>query len=559
MAEALRAPTPCGTLREELGLEPSPALRELEARVLTDDPTLLRATPVARRRPVRAPATGRDAPSSSGADDDRRSVSPRVRRDRLVTLTGPGGVGKTRLALRLAGDLWDELDGEVFVVELAPVHDPARRSRRSRPRSTCSSASTCRSRRRSSSTSAADGAARARQLRAPPRDVAPLVDGCSACAPTSPSWPRAARCSVSPASRSGGSGRSALVPTSMPTVATHRRSARGSAAVRRAGDRGADPGFALGPTTPTPIAEIVRRLDGLPLAHRARGGAHPRDEPRGARRAPRPTLRPARRRADVDDRPAPDAARSRGVVARPARAGRAAAVRPPLRVRRQLRPRRGGGGLRRRRPRRRRELDAAREPRRQVDGAARRRGPSPATGSSRHCASSAATGSSRRANAPPCALATRIGISPWPSGRPRALGGPDEADAVATLDRDFDNLRAAHLWSLEHGDTDVALRLVAALREYAFRRMRAEITGWAERQSAPRCRAARALPGRDRGRARTGGSCAATSRARSNSASAPSPPPSARRSTPRAWPSARSATRGSTGATRSRPAHGWTA
>ena len=42
----------------------------------------------------------------------------------MLTLTGPGGVGKTRLALRLASDLWDELDGEVFVVELAPVHDP---------------------------------------------------------------------------------------------------------------------------------------------------------------------------------------------------------------------------------------------------------------------------------------------------------------------------------------------------------------------------------------------------------------------------------------------------
>ena len=33
-------------------------------------------------------------------------------------------MGKTRLALRLASDLWDEFDGEVFVVELAPVHDP---------------------------------------------------------------------------------------------------------------------------------------------------------------------------------------------------------------------------------------------------------------------------------------------------------------------------------------------------------------------------------------------------------------------------------------------------
>jgi hypothetical protein len=60
------------------------------------------------------------------------------------------------------------------------------------------------------------------------------------------------------------------------------------------------------------------------------------------------------------------------------------------------------------------------------------------------------------------------------------LTGPDEANAVTVIDRDFDNLRAAHLWALELGDVDVSLRLVAALREYAFRRMRTEIISWAE-------------------------------------------------------------------------------
>ena len=48
------------------------------------------------------------------------------------------------------------------------------------------------------------------------------------------------------------------------------------------------------------------------------------------------------------------------------------------------------------------------------------------------------------------------------------------------LDRDFDNLRAAHLWSIEHSDIDTALRLVAGLREYSFRCMHAEITIWAD-------------------------------------------------------------------------------
>ena len=48
-----------------------------------------------------------------------------VRAHRLVTLTGVGGVGKTRLALEVAAGLVDEFPDGVWLVELAAVGDPA--------------------------------------------------------------------------------------------------------------------------------------------------------------------------------------------------------------------------------------------------------------------------------------------------------------------------------------------------------------------------------------------------------------------------------------------------
>ena len=60
-----------------------------------------------------------------GRDADIDGVAAAMRSQRLVTLTGVGGVGKTRLALEVASILSDEFPDGVWVFELASVVDPA--------------------------------------------------------------------------------------------------------------------------------------------------------------------------------------------------------------------------------------------------------------------------------------------------------------------------------------------------------------------------------------------------------------------------------------------------
>ncbi|GAA1880815.1 AfsR/SARP family transcriptional regulator [Lapillicoccus jejuensis] len=85
-------------LADEVGLDPGPALRDLERRILGQDPGL--EAPGARRPPVSLPTP---ATELVGREEEAGEVG-RLLEDgaRLVTLTGPGGVGKTRLALEVA-------------------------------------------------------------------------------------------------------------------------------------------------------------------------------------------------------------------------------------------------------------------------------------------------------------------------------------------------------------------------------------------------------------------------------------------------------------------------
>lgn len=109
-------------LGDELGLDPGPALRDLERRVLDHDPELLlAAAPVPAQRVERREALSnvRAALSSFvGRTEELAAMRDLVDERRLVTVIGPGGVGKTRLATEIAVTTADRWPGGTWFVDL---------------------------------------------------------------------------------------------------------------------------------------------------------------------------------------------------------------------------------------------------------------------------------------------------------------------------------------------------------------------------------------------------------------------------------------------------------
>jgi predicted ATPase/DNA-binding SARP family transcriptional activator len=175
-AEALSAYTDLrARLAEELGIDPSPGLRSLHQRILRQDPALdwraarsnvdqdtdvldegthVLAAPAGARagRPVngtaampaaanvgdaaetgqlslpRAAVAGPGLPAETtsfvGREAELEMVEELLRRSRLVTLTGPGGSGKSRIALQAGTRVSSRYQDGVWLVELATVSRP---------------------------------------------------------------------------------------------------------------------------------------------------------------------------------------------------------------------------------------------------------------------------------------------------------------------------------------------------------------------------------------------------------------------------------------------------
>jgi hypothetical protein len=278
-----------------------------------------------------------------GRERELRDVGRLISEHRLLTLTGAGGAGKTRLATEAASKALERLPDGAWWVELAPLSDER-----------------------------LVGAAIAESLGVRPlpgmselqaaaaylssRQALIVLDNCEHLAQASA---KAAEALLGAApelvilatSRAplGASGETEWrVPSlSLPELQDGENGASDAVALFAERALSARPDLALRADDAEHIAAICTELDGLPLAIELAAARVRIPLRRPDRRRPFGPLSPAERRAADGERSPEDDARLGRLELRAARRSRAGPASPPRRLRRRLYPRRGRRGLRR--------------------------------------------------------------------------------------------------------------------------------------------------------------------------------------------------------------------